>query len=209
MTLANIYSIVSVYHRRAGICFVKNEPCVYLEVLRRDGKRQEFLAKTSAVYHKMTLGMALKKAQLTSTQSYYHYKFLFENLVRLVFYLPFFLVKVHAKRTQLMLSGGPLSMFATLLDLCRIPSTASFSPCPSPPALLSRLARGGGRGGRLFLLSDFELRSTWNSPPEPSVFMVNVMGVPVVTGVVTELADDDGDSATAEKKKKKKKDKYT
>ena len=45
MTLANIYSIVSVYHRRAGICFVKNEPCVYLEVLRRDGRRQEFLAK--------------------------------------------------------------------------------------------------------------------------------------------------------------------
>ena len=32
--------------------------------------------------------------------------------------------------------------------------------------------------------------------------MVNVMGVPVVTGVVTELADDDGDSVTAEKKKK-------
>ena len=155
----------------------------------------------------MTQGMALKKAQLTFTQSYYHYKFLFENLVRLVFYLPFFLVKVHAKRTQLMLSGGPLSMFATLLDLCRIPSTASLSPCPSPPGLLSRLARGGGRGGRLFLFSDFELRSTWNSPPEPSVFMVNVMGVPVVTGVVTELADDDGDSVTAEKKKKKKKKK--
>ena len=97
-----------------------------------------------------------------------------------------------------MLSGGPPSMFTELLVLCRMPSIASLSPCPSLPGLLSRLTGGGGRGGRLFLLSDFELTSMWNSPPEPSVFMVNVMGVPVDTGVVTAFADDDGDSVTAE-----------
>ena len=108
-------------------------------------------------------------------------------------------MKVQAKRTQLMLSGGPPSILGTLIDLCRKPSTASISPCPSPAGLLSRLTGGGGRGGRLFLFSSFELRSIWNSPPEPSVFMVNVMGLPAATGVVTAPADDDGDSVTAAK----------
>lgn len=98
-----------------------------------------------------------------------------------------------------MLSGGPPSKFGTLVVLGRMPSTASFSFCTSPLTglLLSLLTGGGGRGGRLFLLSDFELRSMWNSPPEPSVFIVNDIGMPVVTGVVAEFADDDGDSDTA------------
>ena len=37
----------------------------------------------------------------------------------------------------------------------------------------------------------------WNSPPEPSTFIVNDIGMPDVTGVVAEFADDDGDSDTA------------
>ena len=84
----------------------------------------------------------------------------------------------------------------TLVVLGRMPSTASFSFCISLTGLpLSRLPGGGGRGGRLFLLSGFELRSMWNSPPEPSALIVNDIGIPVVTGVVA----DNGDSDTAVK----------
>lgn len=102
-----------------------------------------------------------------------------------------------------MLSGGPPSIFGTLVVLGRMPSTASFSFCTSLlTGLLSLLAGGGGREGRLFLFSDFELRSIWNSPPEPSALIVNDMGMPVVTGVVAEFAADDGDSDTAEISKK-------
>ena len=92
-----------------------------------------------------------------------------------------------------MLSGGPLSILATLVALGRMPSTPS--PSISLTGLtLSRLWGGGGRGGRLFLFSDFELlTSTWNSPPVPSALIVNDIGTPAVTGV------DDGDSDTAMK----------
>ena len=94
-----------------------------------------------------------------------------------------------------MLSGGPLSILAKLVVLGRMPST----PSPSislAGLLLSRLWGGGGRGGRLFRFSDFELLpSIWNSPPVPSAFIVNDIGTPAVTGV----DDDDGDSDTAMK----------
>ena len=92
-----------------------------------------------------------------------------------------------------MLSGGPLSIFATLVVLGRMPSIPS--PSISLTGLpLSRLWREGGRGGRLFLFSDFELlTSIWNSPPVPSALMVNDIGMPAVTGVDA----DDGDSGTA------------
>ena len=81
-----------------------------------------------------------------------------------------------------------------------MPSTASLPFCCSPAGLLlSLLTGGGGRGGRLFLLSDLELKSMWNSPPDPSVLMLNVRGVPVVTGVVAVGAADDGESDTAVK----------
>ena len=112
--------------------------------------------------------------------------------------LPFFFVKVHANRTQLILSGGPASILRLLVVLGRIPSTASLPPFCSAGLLLSLLTGGGGRGGRLFLLSDFEPRSIWNSPPEPSALMENVSGVPVITGVVAVgVADDNGESETA------------
>lgn len=66
--------------------------------------------------------------------------------------------------------------------------------------MLSLLAGGGGRGGRLFLLSGFEPVSIWNSPPEPSALIVNVRGVPVTTAVPADgVAVDDGESDTAAK----------
>lgn len=66
--------------------------------------------------------------------------------------------------------------------------------------MLSLLTGGGGRTGRLFLLSGFEPVSTWNSPPEPSVLIVNVRVVPGTTAVPADgVAVADGESDTAAK----------
>ena len=115
-------------------------------------------------------------------------------------YIPFFLVNVHANRTQMMLSGGPGSSTGALDVLDRNqPSTASL-PFWSPSLALSLLTGGGGRIGRLFLLSGFEPASTWNSPPVPSALIVNVRGVPVTTAVPADgVAVADGESDTAAK----------